>query len=254
MYVRLAFAVAAHLEPEILLVDEVLAVGDAEFQRRCLGKMGEVASGGRTVLFVSHNMGAVRTLCASALLLSNGQVKAQGNVDTVVSRYSIDAKSATPYTYLNSRPGVARRVYIKHCHVHTRSQPNSSAITFHFTITAQKTSRVSINLFFRDAMGAPVGMAAIGRFGTEPLTFSRGQSILSLEMDGTRLAKGSYYLSAELLDPAGEQFEYIPTFLQFDFEPTTQAEHLLQSWAVGSVSWPLVVKGHANSNAPTVDV
>ena len=69
MYVRLAFAVAAHLEPEILLVDEVLAVGDAEFQNKCLGKMSDIAGEGRTVLFVSHNMPAVRTLCKRAILL-----------------------------------------------------------------------------------------------------------------------------------------------------------------------------------------
>src|SRR5512135_1110160 len=68
MYVRLAFAVAAHLEPEILLVDEVLAVGDAAFQKKCLGKMGDVTKGGRTVFFVSHNLGALRNLCPRALL------------------------------------------------------------------------------------------------------------------------------------------------------------------------------------------
>src|SRR6201985_1993276 len=74
MYVRLAFAVAAHLEPEILIVDEVLAVGDAEFQKKCLGKMGEVANGeGRTILFVSHNMAAVKALCNKGLVLKNGQ-------------------------------------------------------------------------------------------------------------------------------------------------------------------------------------
>ena len=72
MYVRLAFAVAAHLEPEILIVDEVLAVGDAEFQKKCLGKMSEVAGGGRTVLFVSHNLAAVRALCKRVLLLNKG--------------------------------------------------------------------------------------------------------------------------------------------------------------------------------------
>src|SRR5262249_52431672 len=83
MYVRLAFAVAAHLEPEILVVDEVLAVGDAEFQRKCLGKMGEVASGGRTVLFVSHNMGAVRQLCRNVVWLENGIIKAMDCVGTI---------------------------------------------------------------------------------------------------------------------------------------------------------------------------
>lgn len=87
MYVRLAFAVAAHLEPDILLVDEVLAVGDAEFQQRCLAKMGEVRAAGRTVLFVSHNLSAVRSLCTSALLLDQGQVGARGPVAEVLERY-----------------------------------------------------------------------------------------------------------------------------------------------------------------------
>src|SRR5258706_10935567 len=74
MYVRLAFAVAAHLEPELLIVDEVLAVGDAQFQKKCLGKMKDVAGRGRTVLFVSHNIGAVRTLCSTGILLKNGSL------------------------------------------------------------------------------------------------------------------------------------------------------------------------------------
>jgi lipopolysaccharide transport system ATP-binding protein len=87
MYVRLAFAVAAHLEPEILLVDEVLSVGDAQFQKKCLGKMGDVAKEGRTVLFVSHNMVAVQTLCQRAFWLDTGQLKAQGEVGEIVTAY-----------------------------------------------------------------------------------------------------------------------------------------------------------------------
>jgi lipopolysaccharide transport system ATP-binding protein len=87
MYVRLAFAVAAHLDPEILIVDEVLAVGDAEFQKKCLGKMGEVAEGGRTVVFVSHNMGAVNRLCSTAVLLDAGIVRARGDVHGITSEY-----------------------------------------------------------------------------------------------------------------------------------------------------------------------
>src|SRR5579862_2914319 len=87
MYVRLAFAVAAHLEPEILLVDEVLAVGDASFQRKCLEKMGEVASDGRTVLFVSHGMGAIRSLCTTATWLDGGRVVATGPTNDVVAAY-----------------------------------------------------------------------------------------------------------------------------------------------------------------------
>lgn len=87
MYVRLAFAVAAHLEPEILIIDEVLAVGDAEFQRKCLGKMKDVSGQGRTVLFVSHNMEAVRSLCQRVVLIRNGNVIMDGNTDEVINKY-----------------------------------------------------------------------------------------------------------------------------------------------------------------------
>jgi len=87
MYVRLAFAVAAHLEPEILLVDEVLAVGDASFQKKCLGKMGQVSREGRTILFVSHNMAAVKSLCSRAVLMRDGAVTASGMVTEVVDDY-----------------------------------------------------------------------------------------------------------------------------------------------------------------------
>ncbi|EMI17659.1 ABC transporter, ATP-binding protein [Rhodopirellula maiorica SM1] len=90
MYLRLAFAVAAHLEPEILLVDEVLAVGDASFQKKCLGKMDSVAKEGRTVLFVSHNMAAIRSLCNKGIMLRNGRVAEQGDVQTVIQSYFKD--------------------------------------------------------------------------------------------------------------------------------------------------------------------
>lgn len=87
MYVRLAFAVAAHLDPEILIVDEVLAVGDAEFQKKCLGKMGDVAKGGRTVMFVSHNMLAITRLCPRAILLHQGELLADGNSVIATKHY-----------------------------------------------------------------------------------------------------------------------------------------------------------------------
>ena len=95
MYMRLAFAVAAHLEPEILLVDEVLAVGDVAFQKKCLGKMGEVAKEGRTVLFVSHNMGAVTGLCRRAFWIHDGELKADGPSQKVVSQYLQAVRSGT---------------------------------------------------------------------------------------------------------------------------------------------------------------
>lgn len=95
MYVRLAFAVAAHLEPEILIIDEVLAVGDAEFQKKCLGKMDEVSKGGRTVLFVSHNMIAVQNLCQNSILLKKGGVQKIGNTKAVIDEYMATELSIT---------------------------------------------------------------------------------------------------------------------------------------------------------------
>ncbi|MFZ4680572.1 MAG: polysaccharide ABC transporter ATP-binding protein, partial [Flavobacterium sp.] len=93
MYVRLAFAVAAHLESEILIVDEVLAVGDAEFQKKCLGKMNDVSKGeGRTVLFVSHNMAAVQNLCFKGILLENGIIKKTGVINDVLAEYLVSTK------------------------------------------------------------------------------------------------------------------------------------------------------------------
>ncbi|HUJ08842.1 MAG TPA: ABC transporter ATP-binding protein [Verrucomicrobiae bacterium] len=102
MRVRLAFAVAAHLEPEILLVDEVLAVGDAAFQKKCLGKMGDVAKAGRTILFVSHNMAAIQNLCASAFWLDHGTTAASGKVGPVVERY-LKSVTASASTFLGDR-------------------------------------------------------------------------------------------------------------------------------------------------------
>jgi lipopolysaccharide transport system ATP-binding protein len=106
MYVRLAFAVAAHLEPEILIVDEVLAVGDAEFQKKCLGKMHDVATGGRTVLFVSHQIGAVRRLCTAACLLKGGQTEGITSVDAAVNEYTMSMKESAFDVDLS---GVARK-------------------------------------------------------------------------------------------------------------------------------------------------
>jgi lipopolysaccharide transport system ATP-binding protein len=103
MKVRLAFSVAAHLEPEILIIDEVLAVGDAEFQKKCLGKMDEVSKNeGRTVIFVSHNMGAVQSLCSTGFLINRGELRFSGEVDKVINKY-LDSSKYLSKTYLQDR-------------------------------------------------------------------------------------------------------------------------------------------------------
>ncbi len=105
MYVRLAFAVAAHLESEILIVDEVLAVGDAEFQKKCLGKMGEVSKGeGRTILFVSHNLAAVKQLCTKAISIANGKLIEYGFSRDVANNYVKQSESISNFNFINPNP------------------------------------------------------------------------------------------------------------------------------------------------------
>jgi lipopolysaccharide transport system ATP-binding protein len=114
MHVRLAFAVAAHLEPEVLVVDEVLAVGDVAFQKKCLGKMGDVAKSGRTVLFVSHNMAAISALCSKGFLLSKGHLVYAGDVPEVISRYmdSMNQFTSIPLMQRTDRQGDGRIRFI----------------------------------------------------------------------------------------------------------------------------------------------
>jgi lipopolysaccharide transport system ATP-binding protein len=141
MYVRLAFAVAAHLEPEILVIDEVLAVGDAEFQQKCIGKMGDVAGEGRTVLFVSHNLAAVSSLCTTGLLLDGGRVAARGSVSEVVAAYSAlwrggpDASPVTVYPERTDSPASVERIAVTDARgrttlVHAATEPVTVTVAY----------------------------------------------------------------------------------------------------------------------------
>jgi homopolymeric O-antigen transport system ATP-binding protein len=105
MYVRLAFAVAAHLEPEILLIDEVLAVGDAEFQKKCLGKMEDVSKEGRTILFVSHNIPSISALCTTGLLLERGKIKERGRIANIIDRYMTRTINSLNFEKVSERKG-----------------------------------------------------------------------------------------------------------------------------------------------------
>ncbi|MDD5473272.1 MAG: ABC transporter ATP-binding protein [Candidatus Methanoperedens sp.] len=130
MYVRLAFSVAAHLEPEILVVDEVLAVGDISFQKKCLGKMSEVARRGRTVLFVSHNMDAVQKLCTRAIILDEGRVVMDGPTDEVVSRYlgeEMNYAGQRIWSDINKAPGSGM---VRLCAVRVLDQNGKACTSF----------------------------------------------------------------------------------------------------------------------------
>src|SRR5215813_2533539 len=143
MYVRLAFAVAAHLDTEILVIDEVLAVGDAEFQKKCLGKMSEVAQGGRTILFVSHNHAAIRSLCSHGLVMRGGRASPKCNVMAALDQYSSEHQTALSSSWTRAaslpKPAVrfvsvqarleGRQPQLRlHCHASIISEPGGRAV------------------------------------------------------------------------------------------------------------------------------
>jgi lipopolysaccharide transport system ATP-binding protein len=146
MYVRLAFAVAAHLESEILIVDEVLAVGDAEFQKKCLGKMGEVSKGqGRTVLFVSHNMQAIKTLCDRAIFMQHGQIKNDGPAQLIVDKY-LSGYDSLDTTKAYNANNFDKSVYLEKARCLNRSGEERYLFTADEPITIELSIRKSTSI------------------------------------------------------------------------------------------------------------
>jgi lipopolysaccharide transport system ATP-binding protein len=160
MYVRLAFAVAAHLEPEVLIVDEVLAVGDVQFQKKCLGKMGEVASQGRTVIFVSHNMAAIRTLCSTAMLLNKGKVVYLGSSSECLKIYEGENLQDQSYVWKRSEESKNCSLVITQiCATLGGSQPNHDLdIEIELkSLAKHKSAFLAIDIL--DSIGTPLMQA-----------------------------------------------------------------------------------------------
>lgn len=165
MYMRLAFAVAAHLEPAILLVDEVLAVGDHEFQKKCIGKMSEAAKGGRTVLFVSHNMTAVNQLCTRTLMLVNGTIEKSGPTEEIIAEYlklSSGDEGVVVWPDRTTAPG-NERIKLQSVSVRSSGQQKSEvdidkeiSIEVAFWNLSEGTRKLYVNIYLVDALGTVI--------------------------------------------------------------------------------------------------
>ena len=142
MYVRLAFAIAAHLESEILIVDEVLAVGDAVFQKKCLGKMEEVSNDGRTVIFVSHNMSAMDTLCSSAIFLQSGKILSSGPVQDQIERYIVSTM-ANKNSKGSSEKALSNEIYLQNFEFLPDVIPSGDSAKFFLRLRMQSSVRIN---------------------------------------------------------------------------------------------------------------
>jgi lipopolysaccharide transport system ATP-binding protein len=218
MYMRLAFAVAAHLEPEILIVDEVLAVGDFEFQKKCLSKMDDVSHSGRTILFVSHNMDAILRLCSRAILLQAGQVLEAGSVQPVVTRYTtiqLSQPSKVSLEHFPANPWTRRNLILSSVEwsgtgvgnpwVVPFGEPISFRVNVHCVKPVQKVE-LGIALF------APTGteIASSSSIATQPdLNLLPGMYTFSVTYRSLNLVPGTYTFGMGLKSSMGFE-DHIP--------------------------------------------
>ena len=206
MYLRLAFAVAAHLEPEILLVDEVLAVGDAEFQKKCLGKMGEVAGEGRTVLFVSHNMAAMRSLCQRGILLYKGQLQREGSMAACISDYLSD-KTANAGSILSHLSKPHPQIQIdsitingqENDEVHLSSDVRSLRIEVCGRLSQPMCLEIEARIY--DLYESPLAFFSPGHQYNQTNLYSTGKFQLIREMALPIMMHGQYDLTLYLTHP-----------------------------------------------------
>ena len=239
MYVRLAFAVAAHLEPEILLVDEVLAVGDASFQKKCLGKMEDVSTKeGRTVLFVSHNMGAIQSLCKRCLLIQKGNLIQDNSAQAVVQAYLDDSKASNVLSRCEQENG-------KPTIVSGTLEQKREEVIFKLRIVSNEARNVSIDLRLKDRLGNPVGFGSLGALdSTRMIRLLPGSTFVSFSMATSSLACGIYLVSLDVSLPEVEFYDRLDSCFSFELvrPPSKGAGRVVsQKWGYGSVEIPLTL-------------
>lgn len=206
MYVRLAFAVAAHLEPEILVVDEVLAVGDAAFQKKCLGKMGDVANEGRTVLFVSHNMASIRSLCNRGILLSDGRLAFAGSTAECIDRYLagafVGSKSILSHMVKSNAGVEIDSVKINgSMNDHVNLEAGESELLIEVDGILPRSMTMAMEVRIQDSYGNPLAFFSPGHDSGSAKTFPPGRFALRHSIALPNITRGTYYLNLYLTHP-----------------------------------------------------
>lgn len=225
MTVRLGFAIAAHLDPEILVVDEVLAVGDAEFQKKAIGKMQEVSKGdGRTVLFVSHNMGSMLQLCKNGILLSNGTVEYIGSISDTVNRYLESNNTGASKTYFS----VEKNSSLVYLHsMHMKNEQGELAGSFY---TKDKI-RMELQLKYNSPLpNAEILITIVSSNSVRIASLNeklKGRDSINLEISAFFLVRGNYSITVHLYQPGSAPYEVVDSICHFEvIDSGTSLSHL----------------------------
>jgi lipopolysaccharide transport system ATP-binding protein len=248
MYVRLAFAVAAHLEPEILVVDEVLAVGDAEFQRRSLGKMHDVSRAGRTVLFVSHNMAAVKSLTQRALVINAGRLVFDGQTDQAVENYGASTPQPVgrPRSKSFGRGKHASILTVRlldHKGTPTNYYTSGARINLEIEIETDGAKGLSCDVLVRDQAKSKIALASLSHFQGKMLPTQKGVYRLSMLLGPLNLAAGPYSLDVTTAIVNHSWDHYVPDALSFEVQfanPAGLPWNFRQSLGYGAVALAFV--------------
>ncbi|EMI44592.1 ABC transporter ATP-binding protein [Rhodopirellula sp. SWK7] len=252
MQVRLAFAVAAHLEPEILVIDEVLAVGDFEFQKKCLGKMKDVATGGRTVLFVSHNMAAIQSLCVNGVGLSDGQVASVGPIREVIDHYQNSV--ALCETHEEQLPFVGNRHLISatildKINIPTHALTLGSEFRLRIAIqTSHELLRPKVGLGIDDTFGQRM-LTVHTPISDESLATVQGLNILECRIPILPLAPGKYVVKLALSEGAREieSVKDCCPFTVLDGDPFAEGRGHHHGLCIAQSTWSCKPQNEANN-------
>ncbi len=247
MYVRLAFAVAAHLEPEILIVDEVLAVGDAQFQKKCLGKIEEVGKEGRTVLFVSHNMGTITQLCTQAIYLTSGRVAYQGDVNSTVLKYMASGdikRSRVKLAKQVEKVREMKKIFFEEITISDNHQIESSDIDVRYPFylgleyeVTKPLSNLELSIRVSTSDGRPVVTTSQSDCSPESLSIRDvGSYQASIKFPAMFLMPGSYMVSVAAHEPMVEILDIHEHVLHFNIiETGTKFSKYQQHHTIGVV-------------------
>ena len=243
MYVRLAFAVAAHLEPEILIVDEVLAVGDAAFQKKCIGRMGEVSREGRTVLFVSHNIASMRSLCSRSILLERGNIIQHGTFEEGLKKYLASDDCIDGYWQRAGHANPETKISFREISIKNKEEEQTGLVssTEPFYIDTlmeayESMPNVQIHIRITNQEGIPIFTTASTDADSRKKRIEKGTYHYRVKIPASFLYPGTYSVQVAVMIPKTKLLDIVDNLLSFSIEDTGNHATILKDGRLGVVN------------------